>query len=74
MSARAFRHFSGAPTRIAGKTVPVAGHHVYTSREPVGVVALVLPWNFPIMTACFKLAPALAAGCTVVLKPAEQTR
>ncbi len=73
MSARAFRHFAGAPTRITGKTVPVAGHHVYTRREPVGVAALVLPWNFPIMTGCFKLAPALAAGCTVVVKPAEQT-
>jgi phenylacetaldehyde dehydrogenase len=73
MSARAFRHFSGAPTRIDGKTLPVPGHHVYTRREPVGVAALVLPWNFPIMTGCFKLAPALAAGCTVVVKPAEQT-
>ena len=73
MSARAFRHFAGAPTRIEGKTVPVAGHHVYTAREPVGVAALVLPWNFPIMTGAFKLAPALAAGCTVVVKPAEQT-
>ena len=73
MSARSFRHFSGAPTRLGGTTVPVPGNLVYTTREPVGVVALVLPWNFPIMTACFKLAPALAAGCTVVVKPAEQT-
>jgi acyl-CoA reductase-like NAD-dependent aldehyde dehydrogenase len=73
MSARTFRHFAGAPTRLEGRTIPVAGHHVYTAREPVGVAALVLPWNFPIMTACFKLAPALAAGCTVVVKPAEQT-
>ncbi|MBS1678512.1 MAG: aldehyde dehydrogenase family protein [Actinobacteria bacterium] len=73
MSARTFRHFSGAPTRLGGSTIPVAGNLVYTTREPVGVVALVLPWNFPIMTACFKLAPALAAGCTVVIKPAEQT-
>jgi phenylacetaldehyde dehydrogenase len=73
MSARAFRHFAGAPARLEGRTIPVAGHHVYTAREPVGVAALVLPWNFPIMTACFKLAPALAAGCTVVVKPAEQT-
>jgi acyl-CoA reductase-like NAD-dependent aldehyde dehydrogenase len=54
-------------------TVPVPGNLVYTTREPVGVVALILPWNFPIMTACFKIAPALAAGCTVVVKPAEQT-
>jgi acyl-CoA reductase-like NAD-dependent aldehyde dehydrogenase len=73
MSARAFHHFAGAPTRLFGTTIPMPGHHVYTTREPVGVAALILPWNFPIMTACFKLAPALAAGCTVVLKPAEQT-
>ena len=58
---------------VEGKTIPVPAHHVYTRREPVGVAALVLPWNFPIMTGCFKLAPALAAGCTVVVKPAEQT-
>ncbi|MGX6446605.1 aldehyde dehydrogenase family protein [Patulibacter sp. S7RM1-6] len=74
MSARTFRHYAGAPTRQTGTTVPVdAGHHVYTTLEPVGVAALILPWNFPIMTGCFKLAPALAAGCTVVVKPAEQT-
>lgn len=75
MSARTFRHFAGAPTRLTGTTVPLDGgtHHVYTTREPVGAVALILPWNFPIMTGCFKLAPALAAGCTVVIKPAEQT-
>ncbi len=73
MSARSFRHFSGAPTRLGGQTVPVPGNLVYTTREPVGVAALILPWNFPIMTACFKIAPALAAGCTVVVKPAEQT-
>lgn len=45
----------------------------YTRREPVGVVAAIIPWNFPFLMACLKLAPALAAGCTVVLKPAEQT-
>jgi phenylacetaldehyde dehydrogenase len=73
MGARAFRHFAGAPARLTGETVPMVGHHVYTVREPVGVAALILPWNFPIMTACFKLAPALAAGATVVVKPAEQT-
>ncbi|SNV23783.1 aldehyde dehydrogenase [Rhodococcus rhodochrous] len=73
-SANTFRHFAGATTRLTGTTVPIAGdHHVYTTREPVGVAALILPWNFPIMTGCFKLAPALAAGCTVVVKPAEQT-
>jgi phenylacetaldehyde dehydrogenase len=73
MGARTFRHFAGAPARLAGQTIPFAGHHVYTVHQPVGVAALILPWNFPIMTACFKLAPALAAGATVVLKPAEQT-
>ncbi|MFJ3669693.1 aldehyde dehydrogenase family protein [Streptomyces sp. NPDC090106] len=74
MSARTFRHFAGAPTRLTGTVVPLdAAHHVYTVPEPAGVAALILPWNFPIMTGCFKLAPALAAGCTVVVKPAEQT-
>lgn len=74
-SANAFRHFAGATTRLTGTTIPIGGgdHHVYTTLEPVGVTALILPWNFPIMTGCFKLAPALAAGCTVVVKPAEQT-
>ncbi|TDX81662.1 acyl-CoA reductase-like NAD-dependent aldehyde dehydrogenase [Rathayibacter sp. PhB151] len=73
-SARVFRYYAGAPSRLTGTVVPVdAQHHVYTTLEPVGVAALILPWNFPIMTASFKLAPALAAGCTVVVKPAEQT-
>jgi phenylacetaldehyde dehydrogenase len=70
----AIRHFAGTPTRLEGR-VHAAGpdRHVYTVREPVGVVALVLPWNFPFMIAAWKLAPSLAAGCTVVIKPAEQT-
>jgi acyl-CoA reductase-like NAD-dependent aldehyde dehydrogenase len=74
-SANDFRHFAGAPGRLTGTVTPIDGgsHHVYTVLEPVGVVALILPWNFPIMTAAHKLAPALAAGCTVVVKPAEQT-
>jgi acyl-CoA reductase-like NAD-dependent aldehyde dehydrogenase len=73
--ARDFRHFAGATTRLTGTVVPIdgGGHHAYSVLEPVGVAALVLPWNFPIMTACHKLAPALAAGCPVVVKPAEQT-
>jgi acyl-CoA reductase-like NAD-dependent aldehyde dehydrogenase len=74
-AARTFRHFAGAPSRLGGTVVPIdgGGHHVYTVMEPVGPVAIVLPWNFPIMTAAFKLAPALAAGCPVVAKPAEDT-
>ncbi|GAA1687959.1 aldehyde dehydrogenase family protein [Microbacterium sediminicola] len=74
-SARTFRHFAGAPSRINGTVVPIDGgsHHVYTSYEPIGPVAIILPWNFPIMTASFKLAPALAAGCPVIAKPAEDT-
>ncbi|RBM06269.1 aldehyde dehydrogenase [Streptomyces sp. PT12] len=74
-AARAFRHFAGAPSRLGGTVVPVDGasHHAYTVLEPVGPVAVILPWNFPLMTAAFKLAPALAAGCTVVAKPAEDT-
>jgi phenylacetaldehyde dehydrogenase len=75
MSARTFRYFAGAPARLTGQTLPLdhGAHHVFTTRRPVGVAALILPWNFPIMELCFKLAPALAAGCTVVVKPAEQT-
>jgi len=70
----AIRHFAGAPTRLAGQVQPSApDRHVYTMRQPAGVAALVLPWNFPFMIAAWKLAPALAAGCTVVIKPAEQT-
>ena len=47
--------------------------HAYTMREPVGVVGQIIPWNFPLLMAVWKIAPALAAGCTIVLKPAEQT-
>jgi acyl-CoA reductase-like NAD-dependent aldehyde dehydrogenase len=69
------RYFAGWPTKIEGGVLPVAvpDMHCYTRREPVGVCAQIIPWNFPLLMAAWKLGPALAAGCTVVLKPAEQT-
>jgi acyl-CoA reductase-like NAD-dependent aldehyde dehydrogenase len=69
------RYYAGWPTKIEGETIPtgVVDAHVYTRKEPVGVVGAIVPWNFPLTQAAFKLAPALAAGCTAVLKPAEQT-
>src|SRR4051812_21340731 len=68
-----FRYYAGAPERTLGDTIPVAGGIGMTFREPLGVVALITPWNFPLTIASWKLAPALAAGNTVVLKPAELT-
>jgi acyl-CoA reductase-like NAD-dependent aldehyde dehydrogenase len=70
-----FRHFAGWPERVRGDVLPVhqEGMLCYTRKEPVGVCGQIIPWNFPIMMAAWKLAPALAAACTVVLKPAEQT-
>jgi acyl-CoA reductase-like NAD-dependent aldehyde dehydrogenase len=68
-----FRYYAGAPERTLGDTIPVAGGVAMTFREPLGVVALITPWNFPLNIASWKLAPALAAGNTVVLKPAELT-
>ena len=68
-----FRYYSGAPERLLGDTIPVAGGLDFTVREPLGVVGLIVPWNFPLAIASWKLAPALAAGNTVVLKPAELT-
>jgi acyl-CoA reductase-like NAD-dependent aldehyde dehydrogenase len=69
------RYFAGWPTKIEGDVLPVnaPNMHCYTRREPVGVCAQIVPWNFPLLMAIWKLAPALAAGCTIVLKPAEQT-
>jgi len=69
------RYFAGWPTKIEGNVLPVSAPnmHCYTRREPVGVCAQIIPWNFPLLMAAWKLGPALAAGCTVVLKPAEQT-
>ncbi len=68
-----FRYYAGAPERLLGDTIPAAGGHAFTVREALGVVGLITPWNFPLTIAAWKLAPALAAGNTVVLKPAELT-
>jgi phenylacetaldehyde dehydrogenase len=72
-----FRYMAGWATKIEGNTIPISAHGAkflaYTLREPVGVVGQIIPWNFPLMMASWKLGPALAAGCCVVLKPAEQT-
>jgi phenylacetaldehyde dehydrogenase len=72
-----FRYMAGWATKIEGNTIPLsaggAKFFAYTLREPVGVVGQIIPWNFPLMMAAWKLAPAMATGCTVVLKPAEQT-
>jgi acyl-CoA reductase-like NAD-dependent aldehyde dehydrogenase len=73
MAIETFRYFAGAPERPHGETIPVAGGMAFTVREPLGVVGLITPWNFPLAIACWKMAPALAAGNTVVLKPAELT-
>ena len=76
-SAEAFRYYAGYCTKIEGKTVtpsnPFQQFHAYVRREPIGVCGQIVPWNFPLLMASWKLAPALATGCTVVLKPAEQT-
>jgi phenylacetaldehyde dehydrogenase len=73
-----FRYYAGWATKIEGNTIPFSGaptgkFFAYTTREPVGVVGQIIPWNFPLLMAAWKLAPALATGCTIVLKPAEQT-
>jgi phenylacetaldehyde dehydrogenase len=72
-----FRYMAGWTTKIEGNTIPISPkggrYFAYTLREPVGVVGQIIPWNFPLLMAAWKLGPALASGCTVVLKPAEQT-
>ena len=75
LTADHFRYFAGWATKIEGETIPVSIPNMltYTLREPLGVVGQIIPWNFPMQMASWKLAPALAAGNTVVLKPAEQT-
>jgi acyl-CoA reductase-like NAD-dependent aldehyde dehydrogenase len=73
MVVQTYRYYAGAPERLLGQTIPVAGGVDMTFREPLGVVGLIVPWNFPLVIASWKVAPALAAGNTVVLKPAELT-
>lgn len=75
LSAEHLYYYAGWPTKIEGSTIPVNQHNMfnYTLREPVGVVGLISPWNYPLLMATWKFAPALAAGNCVILKPAEQT-
>jgi acyl-CoA reductase-like NAD-dependent aldehyde dehydrogenase len=80
LSADLFHYMAGWATKLEGSTIPIsavtapgARFHAYTSREPVGVIGQIIPWNFPLLMAAWKLGPVLACGCTVVLKPAEQT-
>ncbi len=73
MVVETFRYYAGAPERMTGRTIPVAGGVDMTFREPLGVVGLITPWNFPLTIASWKMGPALAAGNTIVLKPAELT-
>jgi len=75
-----FRYMAGWTTKIEGNTIPISVPYMpgaeflaYTRREPVGVVGQIIPWNFPLLMAAWKLGPALAVGCTIVMKPAEQT-
>ncbi len=68
------RYYAGWADKLTGDTIPIRGNYFcYTRREPVGVVGQIIPWNFPILMAAWKWGPALAAGCTIVMKPAEQT-
>jgi acyl-CoA reductase-like NAD-dependent aldehyde dehydrogenase len=74
-AANHLRYYAGWPSKIEGETIPVSWPNafVYTLKEPVGVCGQIIPWNYPLLMAAWKIAPALAAGCTVILKPAEQT-
>jgi acyl-CoA reductase-like NAD-dependent aldehyde dehydrogenase len=73
MVSQVFGYYAGSPERLLGDTIPVAGGQAWTVREPLGVVGLIVPWNFPLTIASWKMGPALAAGNTIVLKPAELT-
>lgn len=80
LAADLFHYMSGFATKLEGNTIqlsvpytPGAEYHAYTRREPIGVVGQIIPWNFPLLMAAWKLGPALTSGCTIVLKPAEET-
>jgi aldehyde dehydrogenase (NAD+) len=74
LSIACFRYYAGWADKLQGKTIPIReGFFSYTKHEPVGVVGQIIPWNFPLLMQAWKLGPALATGCTVVMKPAEQT-
>ena len=80
LAADMFRYMAGWATKIEGNTIPLnvpyvpgGDFHAFTLKEPVGVVGQIIPWNFPLLMAAWKLGPALATGCTIILKPAEQT-
>ncbi|MGB1287283.1 MAG: aldehyde dehydrogenase family protein [Aggregatilineales bacterium] len=75
LSAEHFRYYAGFPTKIEGATIPVSTPNMfnYTVREPLGVCGLIVPWNYPMLMAAWKIAPALASGNCIILKPAEQT-
>jgi len=74
LTAACIRYYAGWTDKVEGKTIPIAGNYFcYTKHEPVGVVGQIIPWNFPMLMQAWKLGPALAMGCTVVMKPAEQT-
>src|SRR5690606_15031011 len=75
-----FRYYAGWATKLLGDSIPISVVYApdtewqaFSRREPIGVVGQIIPWNFPLLMAAWKLAPALTCGCTVVLKPAEQT-
>jgi aldehyde dehydrogenase (NAD+) len=73
-AAECFEYYAGWADKVMGETIPVKGNHLtYTLREPIGVIAAIVPWNFPLLLAAWKVAPALACGNTVILKPASQT-
>jgi aldehyde dehydrogenase (NAD+) len=74
LTIKCYRYYAGWADKVQGKTIPVEGNYFcYTRHEPVGVVGQIIPWNFPLLMQAWKWGPALATGCTVVLKPAEQT-